>query len=631
MFADRPSTHSRRAWWWAATTIVVAIVLYWPAVDVGFLADDVYQIALLDGLAGPRAPWELYSLYPLDPAATAAHRAQGSLPWWTVPEFRFVQVRPLSSLLLALDHALAPRNPLAHHLHSMAWLSATLVTAHLALRRATTPTIALLALAVYAVDETFGWTVAWLANRCAMISATFAFAALAVYQRRALAASTTTSTTDLRHFGLELTLWVLAFAAGEYALCGVAYVLAHALVGRTDAWRRRLRALLPATLALVGFAALSIAVRAGVHGATSYIDPLGHPVEFMLAGIDRIPRMLGEIWLGLPAESERLLFRYEDSAVLRAIAGLSNASGPPGVVQAHGRFVIVAIVALGLPAWWLARRNLSPTERRAVAWTALGSAGALVPLAAILPSTRALALAALGPAVFVGSLGVASVRALRPRPRQPSAWLRGLSLAALAGTSLLQHLVLDAPWARAQIAGIGSTGRSYLRFHDSPQSRDLPLGDKHVVVIAAPGLVTGLHGRWILHLLGRPLPRSWHALGIGERRLLVRRFDERTLEISTVEQAMHDQPQETLFRPPPEALHTGDEVGVGLFRARVMHEREGQGPASLHFVFDRPLPHAEIVFLVGGPEGLRPFELPPPGRAVMLPPPVLPDHRPYGD
>lgn len=628
MSAD-PPPHLRRAWWWTTAIVVAAIALYWPAVHVGFLADDVYQIALLDGLAGLRAPWELYSLYPLDPAATATHRAQGSLPWWTVPEFRFVQVRPLSSLLLALDHAIAPRNALVHHLHSMIWLGATLVTAHLALGRATTRTIALLALAVYAVDETFGWTVAWLANRCAMISATFVFAALAVHQRRAHATGIT-GITDARHFGLELILWVLAFAAGEYALCGVAYVLAHALVGRTDAWRRRLRALLPVTLALAGFAAVSVAVRAGVHGATSYVDPLGHPVDFMLAGIDRIPRMLGEIWLSLPGESERLLFRYEGSAVLRAIAGLSDASGPPGVVEAHGRFAIVAIAALGLPAWWLARRELSPAERRAVAWTMLGSAGALVPLAAILPSTRALALAALGPAVFIGSLGVASARALRPRPRGPGGWLRGLTLAALAGAALLQHLVLDAPWARAQIAGIGSTGRSYLRFHDNPQSRDLPLGDKHVVVIAAPGLVTGLHGRWILHLLDRPLPRSWHALCIGERRLLVRRFDERTLEISTVERAMHDQAQETLFRPPTQALHTGDEVDVGLFRARVMHEREGQGPASVHFVFDRSLPHADLVFLVGGPQGLQPFELPPPGRAVMLPPPVLPDHRPHG-
>lgn len=613
----------RRAWLWTAAVVLAALVLYWPATGVGLLADDVYQLALLDGLVDARAPWELYSLYPEDPVATAAHRARGSLPWWTVPDFRFVQVRPLSSLLLALDHALAPRNAVAHHLHSMAWLAATLVAAHLALRRATTPGIAALALAVYAVDETFGWTVAWLANRCAMVSATFAFAALALHQRRVDSPG--------RRFGAELLLWILAFAAGEYALCGVAYVFAYALVGRVDAWRRRLRALLPAGLALAGFLALSLALGSGVHGATSYVDPLGHPVEFVLACVHRVPRMLGEIWLGLPGESERLLFRYEGSVVLRAITGLSDATGASAVVEAHGRFVLLVLGGLGLPAWWLARRWLDPAERRAVAWTALGSLGALIPLAAILPSTRALALAALGPAVFVASLATAAVRALRPFPRDLGSRLRALGVAGVAGVLLLQHLVIDAPWARAQIAGIGSTGRSYLRFHDNPEIRDLTLADKHVVVIAAPGLVTGLHGQWILHLLGRPMPRSWHALAIGERRLLVRRFDERTLEVSTLEQAMHDQPQETLFRPPPEALHQGDEVDVGLFRARVMHERAGQGPASVHFVFDRPLEDPRLVFLAGGPSGLQAFELPAVGRAVSLPPPVLPGHRPHGE
>ena len=126
------------------------------------------------------------------------------------------------------------------------------------------------------------------------------------------------------------------------------------------------------------------------------------------------------------------------------------------------------------------------------------------------------------------------------------------------------------------------------------------------------------------------MPRSWHTLCIGERRLLVRRFDAHTLEVSTVARAMHDEPQETLFRPPSQALRTNDEVDVGLFRARVVHERAGQGPAAVHFIFDRPLERADLVFLVSGPQGLRPFDPPAVGRAVALPPPVLPGHRPHG-
>jgi hypothetical protein len=633
-----------RAWWWAAFVVVVAVGLYWPAVEVGFLADDVYQIALIDGVAGERGPLGLYSLYPEDAEATAEHVRRGSLPWWTVAEFRFVQVRPLSSLLLWVDHALWPKDGVTHHVHSLGWLVAALLAAYAAVRRATTPVIAGVALLVYAVDETFGWTTAWLANRCAMVAAAFGFGALAVHLRRAerARASEAAERGGGRDAWLEGALWGLAFAAGEYALCGVAYVIAHALVGRRDGWRVRARALVPAGVCFVGFAVASAAIGAGVHGATSYVDPVGHPLEFAIACVQRVPRMLGEIWLGLPGESDRLFFRYEGTIVARAMMAFAGVDGPEGVVQGHGGFVLLVLVVGGGVGWWLARRWLTEDERRAAAWMALGSLGALVPLAAILPSTRALALAALGPAVCVGSVGVAAGRALRallsdalegkiPLGRWKTSGglvrLRVGLLGAIAAGLLLQHVIVDAGWARAQIAGIGSTGRAYQRFVAGPGMAGVEVEGKHVVVIGSPGLVTGLHSLWITHLLGRPLPATWHVLQIGERRLLVRRVDARTLEVSTVGTVMHDQPQEVLFRPPPEALHVGDEVDAGVFRAKVVGEGKSGGVMAVRFTFDRPLEDPALVFLVGGPEGLGPFALPAVGKATAVAAPVLPGQR----
>src|SRR5690606_34501964 len=162
---------------------------------------------------------------------------------------------------------------------------------------------------------------------CAMVSATFAFAALAVHLRRATGDATRRRARD---GWVEGGLWALAFAAGEYALCGAAYAIAYArvgraaewrggaralllvvgalacaageyalcggayaiayaLVGRAAEWRVRLRALLPVAVVLLGFVIASVAMRAGVHGATSYVDPLGHPLEFVLASVDRVP------------------------------------------------------------------------------------------------------------------------------------------------------------------------------------------------------------------------------------------------------------------------------------------------------------------------------------------------------
>ena len=212
------------------------------------------DIALVDGVAGERGALGLYSLYPEGAAGVAEHVRRGSLPWWTVEEFRFVQVRPLSSLLLWVDHAVWPKDGVVHHLHSLGWLAAALLAAYGLLRRVTTPVIAGVSLLVYAVDETFGWTTAWLANRCAMVAAAFSFGALAVHLRRASGGEQS----GTRDAWLEGALWGLAFAAGEYALCGMAYALAYALVGRSDgAWRVRARALVPVGVAFVGFATAS--------------------------------------------------------------------------------------------------------------------------------------------------------------------------------------------------------------------------------------------------------------------------------------------------------------------------------------------------------------------------------------
>jgi hypothetical protein len=160
-----------------------------------------------------------------------------------------------------------------------------------------------------------------------------------------------------------------------------------------------------------------------------------------------------------------------------------------------------------------------------------------------------------------------------------------------------------------------------------PGTEGLELEGKHVVVVGSPGLVTGLHSMWITHLLGRPMPATWHVLQIGERRLLVRRVDARTLEVSTVGGIMHDQAQEILFRPPPEGLNAGDEVDAGLLRAKVVNERKEGGVVAVQFTFDRELEAPELVFLVGGPAGLGPFELPAIGKAVAVAAPVLPGQR----
>ena len=124
---------------------IVCGVLYLPGLDAGFLADDLFQISMLEERMGSYSIAHLYAFAPGDAASNAAHVQRGSLPWWTHPTFRFVMVRPLSSLLLAFDHAVFPRQAYAAHVHSALWFAAVLGSGYALLRRLLGPWIAVIA------------------------------------------------------------------------------------------------------------------------------------------------------------------------------------------------------------------------------------------------------------------------------------------------------------------------------------------------------------------------------------------------------------------------------------------------------------------------------------------------------
>lgn len=610
-----PSRRLRAIGWLAAVGLLTAI-LYWPAMRLGFLADDLFQISVIEGLFDGDPWFGLYLFALEDPETTASHVARGSLPWWTIPDFRFAHLRPLSSLLIAFDHAMWPRDAFVHHLHSLAWLWVVLGAAYLLLCKASTRALAALALAVFAIDETVSWTVGWLANRCAMVSAAFVFAAMAAHLRRV-------EDRRSRWVWVELGLWALAFAGGEYATCGVAYVLAHTFVGRRDPWARRLRALGPALGALACFATAYVWMGAGVSGAAVYVDPIADPIAFLQILLERIPLMLGEAWLGMPGETWRLYERLEEAGLASFLFGGRDTIDAHQSMRVHAQFAVLAVASLAVPAWLLARPWLRAVERRVVAWTALGSVGALVPIAAIPPLSRSLLLAAFGPAVLVGALAVAAARAWTPGPRAFSVRVRASVLTIMAAGLFIRHTAIDALWVRRNLAGLDRTRQAYHAFYRNPRMRILDLDDKHVVVLTAPGLVTGMHGLSAMNLFGSR-PASWHVLSMGQRSHLVRRHGVDALELSSVATAMHTQHQEMLFRPPSAALRRGDVIDVGIFRAEVVHEREDAGPDAILFTFARPLDDPDLVFLVIGSGGLERFALPPPGRPVALAPPELP-------
>lgn len=597
---------------------LVCVALYGPALKAGFLADDLFQISMLEGRHGTDHPLDLYAFAKQDSAATRAHLERGTLPWWTVDDFRFAMFRPVSSLFIWIDHRLFPRLAWIHHLHSMVWFFLALLVGHRLLSRLFGYWIALGAVSLWAIDETMVWMVGWLANRCSLISAVFCLIALRLHLVRRSAPS-------VGKLWLELGAWSLAFGGGEYALCGVAYLIGFELVAAPGGWRRRLFELWPAALPMAIWATTWLVGGYGVYGANTYIDPVHDFGAFVDSLGHRIPRMIGEVWLNLAGEGERFVYRYRETIL---VDWFVPQDGSDLVTQAHrqGRFGLIASALVVTTGWWLARPVLDAEQRRHAAWLTLGSLLSLIPLAAVAPSTRSLIYPNLGPAVVVTLGGAAAWRSwcsgsMRRRTVGLCIWLAGM---------LYIHGFREGQYAVEQMGQMLKARDAYTTFYGHPSFERLDVEGKHVVVLATPGLVTGIHGAAMLALLERPLPKTWHVLAMEQKPYLVRRLGPHELELASVGGPLHRSPQGSLFRSKEDALTKGDRVDVGLFEAEVLHERPGQGPDSVLFRFEMPLDDPRLIFLEVTPEGLVPFDLPPTGRTIALRPPELPKVMPRG-
>ena len=158
----RPTTPTRPSWQTLLPILLIALAalaLRWPVLELGMMSDDYAQYAMVKGLypgSRPYAPFDLYAFFRNDPATLAAHVGKGTVPWWTTEDLHGTVMRPLSSALLSLDHALWPTQS-SHamrnwHLHSLLWLGLYLGAAGLALRKLLGPWVAAIAVLLMACD-----------------------------------------------------------------------------------------------------------------------------------------------------------------------------------------------------------------------------------------------------------------------------------------------------------------------------------------------------------------------------------------------------------------------------------------------------------------------------------------------
>ena len=264
--------------------VTAAVLLSLPSLDIGFFLDDYHQIALIEGLYDFERPAiNLYSSFLEFP----------DIPWWTSEETRTGFWRPLSSVLLHVDHALFGRNPLPWHLHSLLWLAALVGIVGLLYQRLPAR-LGMLALLLFAIDESHSMPAGVICNRHSLVTATVAFVGLWAYLRH-------------REDGWSAGRWLaplifaLALAFGETTVPVMAYALAYELCCRREAWIERLRAIAPLALLAVTYVVAYGIFELGPRGLEVYLNPLQDPQGFFVGLGRHLPPLLAGGLVAFPA------------------------------------------------------------------------------------------------------------------------------------------------------------------------------------------------------------------------------------------------------------------------------------------------------------------------------------------
>jgi len=563
-----------------ASSVFLAAALALPSLGVGFVLEDFAFLAALSGGGSPHDAADLYRFAPADEDVRRLLLDQGLLPWWTAPDLRIAFWRPLSGLLLRLDHLVWGRVAAGYHLHSLLWYLLTITASGLVLRRVLGPRTTGWALLLFAVAAPHAVPVAWIANRHALVAAAPALLGLAAHLRWRQAGWRP---------GLPLSLLGLAggLAGGEAALGVLGYWCAYGLFGEPAPLPRRLLGLLPAA-ALAGayFVAHTVLGYGVADGAGLYFDPRASPGLWLA----HAPARLGLLLSGLT-------WRWPFDLWLVA----------PGTRPV---FVLGGLAGLFVLAWlgWCLAPRLPDRDRAALRWLLPGAACALVPLVGTLPMARLLLLPDLGLAVAVAVLLEA---AWRSRGQQPG------RVRVVAGLLAVLHGLLTLPAWGVQTALLAGMSRRTTAAALALDSLPGGLAGRIAVIVDAPAKLAVYDPFLVRRALGLPVPATVHLLAMTPYDLRVTRTGPAVLTLTVVDGALLTSPSELQVRPPHQPLRAGAEVHLATLTVQVLRD-DGRHPVELDFRFDRPLEDPSVLPLGWQGDRLLPSTLPGVGERLDL-------------
>ncbi len=561
----------------------IGFVLCLPGLKLGLVADDYMHVAVLEKLLPLGGPLDLFDWAPGNPEALQPRIAHGPYPWTTTPNVRVVFFRPLSSALIALDHALFKNCVPMQHLHSTLWYLLIILACHLLYRRSLPGAVAFLALLLFALDETHLFAAVWLANRNALVAAVPALFGLCAHVRWR---------EDGWKPGLPLSLlgYGLGLMGGETALGALAYLAAYEFFAGPGRWPRRLAAFLPATALVLVYLAAYKTMGYGASGSGFYIDPIGEPWSYLSKAPGRMSALFGAKLLGFAADL------WAVGSFIRPLAVLSGLAG-------------VGLVVAILKAHW---SLVTAGERRLLSWMVPGAVLSILPVAATVPTSRLLLVPSVGVcallAVVLHAWWQARKAVAVPRWEAVACWF----LVAV-------HLVVPvAVWTGTSVV-FSVVGRKMERDALSPQTDAAMAGASRFVLLVAPDPMVNVYVP-IIRAVTRheSMPDSWLIVSPSPFPHRVRRTAPNRLEVEIVGGSLGSQLADFLFSNGEHPFRAGHKVALAGATITVLEASE-VGPTKMAVEFDRPLEDPALRFLSAKNGYLERMPLPAVGETMEIP------------
>ena len=584
--APRRSLYALLCRWLSAANadrVIVALgfILLLPSLPTGLAADDYLYTVMLDRptpIPGfQRGPFDVFRF--CDPHDFPSLFERGIFSWWDDPSTRLVFMRPLTAATHALDHALFRNQGWEMHLHSALWALLLFLGVRALYRELIADRlVANLALALYALDDTRGWLVSWVAARNAAIAT-----ALSVWT---LVAHHATRRGRLPKWALAgPIMFVLALLAGEGSAATLGYLLGYALFLERGSLREKATTLVPYVLVFVAWRFVyRVVLDYGVSNSSLYADPLIQPglyLEYLLQhGPVLLAAQLGVIW----ADITMLSFVVPRGqwlvigAFIVLIAWILYLLRPQLKASPEARFA-----CLGMLCAVLAVAPANPAMDRLLTWIAIGACVLVAML--IAPALRG-----------ASDLGLA----------------RNITIAALLAINIAGVLFLPSR-ARGNLVSRSSIERAEAAVPSDPS-----VAKKTLIFMNPPLLVYAGYSPIERAALGVPSPRAQHVLAVAATEVEVERPDANTLRLRP-RLGFIIEPTSKMLWNARRRFHVGDHIQQRDLLVTVQGVTPDARPSAIEARFARPLEDPNYLWIQWLGARTERFTPPPVGGRITLP------------